>query len=234
MATIALEEKVSAATMGLGETPDVFPPDARSYAGRVLFSAELPAALVAQDADIVNCRTFANLRDVSLNRLLLFTANDPQLVAKIYAFRVSVARGTGAVAPPDEQTQRLIAENVVLSTGPIGQPKFSMPGLDVGSAFPSKSAATTAAATTVDNVGRVARRSPILGGDYVDFTGDLITLRAGFAFTPTVATRVILELWGVFARRGTVDNDWRRQPCPPELAAQLRGQFKSAQGFLQL
>lgn len=224
----------TAVTAGLGApAPKVYPPNTTAYVGRVMFVNTINAGAIAADQVLVNARVFAQLRDANLRRNFGYQADNPQLVGKVFGVRVTLSRpDSTAGAVVDENTQRLFVENTVLVTGPVGVPKFTQIGSDLGSMFPGAGEATTAAARDIDRVSKLPKLTPIVGGDFVDFTSDTLQLQADQGFTTTTNVRVILEVWGAFVRRGSND-DWRRVDCQPDTAGQLRAAYDTLRGFLQ-
>lgn len=202
-------KELRAQSRGLASPGNPGKPFTRTYVGPVMFAVDVAAGAKAKDAVLLDASLVANLRSVVLNRFLAYVGNDPQLVARIYAYRIRLGPDSTGVYPTEPAKTQLL-ENVVLVTGPEGSLKFSQPNGDgVGDIFPGQQ-------TTVNNTnrsGRMPRWQAVAGGaDYVFFNGDFVELRAGFAFTAE-ASRLELELWGEWARYGDVD--WSRDDCVP-------------------
>jgi len=182
-----------------------------------LFANDLAAGAVAAGASVINLRLNTSAKDSFLRSQLGFTADNPAILARIYAIRVTVTTDTTSRAPPAEFTLSKMAEDLCYQGGPTGQVKQCSIGERLGSTWPGHAVAADGAAApvVVDRATRVSRWFPIpFGGDVVNLQTQVLQLIALQGFTAE-ACRIHVEVAGEFANTTAID--WQRTPCVPDL-----------------
>jgi len=220
-ATAMQEAQASSGIKGFGT--EQLPPAGytRQFYGALvaLFTADLLAGAVAAGATVVDATLAATAKDAFLRSVLGYTANDPPVFVRPYAYRVSVgSRDAANSVPPSDRAFEVFAENIEWASGPTSGLKLDSPGLRTGTLYANRAsdAATTVAATTINvtNGSRISAWKPIPFGDVIAVQTDIMELRALQAFTAE-DSRIFLEIAGEWVKSNGAD--WARQPCVPSI-----------------